>query len=76
MGAGVDHLLRDPQLPEGIPIVRLVDPGLAQSMFEYICSCCFFYLRDMANYQKQQSKKVWLGRPAKSISEKLKWIPD
>jgi glyoxylate/hydroxypyruvate reductase A len=29
LGAGVDHLLLDPDLPGGVPIVRMVDAGLA-----------------------------------------------
>jgi glyoxylate/hydroxypyruvate reductase len=32
LGAGVDHILRDPQLPSGIPIVRLVDPYMTDAM--------------------------------------------
>ena len=30
LGAGVDALLKDPDLPEGVPIVRMVDEDLAQ----------------------------------------------
>ncbi|MEQ9413607.1 MAG: glyoxylate/hydroxypyruvate reductase A, partial [Cyclobacteriaceae bacterium] len=36
MGAGVDHLLRDPDLPKQVSIVRLVDPYLAQDMAEFV----------------------------------------
>src|SRR3954454_19825794 len=32
LGAGVDYILGDPALPAGVPIVRLVDPGLAARM--------------------------------------------
>ena len=36
LGAGVDHLLRDPSLPRDVPIVRLVDPYMTDAMSEYI----------------------------------------
>src|SRR5262249_51409467 len=36
LGAGVDHILGDPQLPRGVPIVRLVDPYLTDAMSEYV----------------------------------------
>src|SRR5260370_14293635 len=36
LGAGVDHILRDPALPPGVPIVRLVDPAMAEAMTEWI----------------------------------------
>src|SRR5262249_51461522 len=35
VGAGVDHLLRDPELPD-VPITRFVDPDLTQRMSAYI----------------------------------------
>ena len=36
LGAGVDHIISDPELPEGIPIVRLVDKKLTHEM----CPSC------------------------------------
>ncbi len=35
VGAGLDHLTSDPDLPRHIPTVRMVDPGLTQGMSEY-----------------------------------------
>ena len=35
LGAGVDHLLGDPALPQ-VPIVRIVDPDLTMRMSEYV----------------------------------------
>lgn len=69
MGAGVDHLLKDRQLPTTVPIIRLVDPELNQSMFEYISSAAFFYLRNTALYQTQQLNRQWLQHPTKSLSK-------
>lgn len=36
LGAGVDHLFADPQLPGGVPIVRIVDPYMTTAMSEYV----------------------------------------
>ena len=35
MGAGVDALLSDPELPKDVPICRMVDESLTQGMIEY-----------------------------------------
>ncbi|RZM81981.1 2-hydroxyacid dehydrogenase [Leptolyngbya iicbica] len=58
-GAGVDHLLQDPDLPIALPIVRLVDPLLAQSMFEYIAAGVMGVLRDFDVYEAQQVAGIW-----------------
>jgi glyoxylate/hydroxypyruvate reductase A len=34
--AGVNHLLRSPGLPQGVPIARMVDRGLTGSMTEFV----------------------------------------
>jgi glyoxylate/hydroxypyruvate reductase len=37
LGAGVDRLLANKVVPERLPIVRLVDAGMAVRMAEYVC---------------------------------------
>ncbi|MEO8186847.1 MAG: NAD(P)-dependent oxidoreductase [Burkholderiaceae bacterium] len=37
LGAGVDRLLANAVVPEHLPIVRLVDAGMAVRMAEYVC---------------------------------------
>ena len=59
MGAGVDHLLGDPALPAQVPVVRLVDPGLAQGMFEYVCAAAMAYFREFDRYQVLQQQRRW-----------------
>ncbi|MGE4218998.1 MAG: 2-hydroxyacid dehydrogenase [Alphaproteobacteria bacterium] len=36
LGAGVDHILIDPDLPPGVPVVRMIDHSLTQGMTEYV----------------------------------------
>lgn len=37
IGAGVDHVLADPDLPPGVPVIRTTGPDLTQRMREYVC---------------------------------------
>lgn len=64
MGAGVDHLLGDPDLPDA-PIARLVDPSLVQSMTEYVILAVLHHHRRFGAYRALQSRREWrpLGRP-------------
>ena len=35
IGAGIDHLASDPELPPAVPVVRMVEPGLTAGMTEF-----------------------------------------
>ncbi|UZE96893.1 2-hydroxyacid dehydrogenase [Alkalimarinus alittae] len=69
MGAGIDHLLNDVYLPKDLPILRIVDPLLAQSMFEYICAAVMCHYRGFDLYNAQQGESNWFPQPPKSISQ-------
>jgi glyoxylate/hydroxypyruvate reductase len=59
MGAGVDRLLKDPGLPEGVPIVRMVDPSLVAGMNEFVLMRVLHYHRRMPEYEVQQRAGLW-----------------
>ncbi len=59
IGAGVDHLLQDPDLPDGVPIVRMVEPELTQGMSEYVTMHVLRYHREVPALEQQQRDKVW-----------------
>jgi glyoxylate/hydroxypyruvate reductase A len=59
LGAGVDHLLGDPQLPRHIPIVRLVDPHMTDAMSEYVVLQVLRLHRRDLDYRAQQEAGVW-----------------
>ena len=59
LGAGVEHVLADPGLPDGVPIVRMVDPGLRVGMTEFVVMRVLHYHRRMPEYEAQQRDKVW-----------------
>ena len=67
LGAGVDHVLRDPTLPN-LPIVRVVSENLAQHMAEYVTWRVLDHHRRGAQYRRQQVAQHWneLSQPTSS----------
>ena len=59
LGAGVDHILSDPDLPEDLPIVRLVDPKLTHEMCFHALHWVLHFHSDHFLYMKQQMDKKW-----------------
>jgi glyoxylate/hydroxypyruvate reductase A len=60
LGAGVDHLMDYPGLPE-VPIIRVAHDDLTERMSEYVVLHCLMALRDQRRYDAQQREKVWSG---------------
>tara|TARA_B100001057_G_scaffold431680_1_gene459344 strand:+ start:13003 stop:13929 length:927 start_codon:yes stop_codon:yes gene_type:complete len=59
LGAGVDHLISDPNLPDNTKITRIVDPLLSFSMSNYIALAVLQYHRKMDKYAQEQKNKIW-----------------
>jgi len=59
IGAGIDHLSGDKDLPPGVPIVRMVEPGLTAGMIEFVVMSALYHHRFMLDYAAQQQGKVW-----------------
>ena len=59
LGAGVDHLMSDPDIPKDVPICRIVDPLLAFSMSNYIVYAVLDFQRRMDKYRQDQHQKIW-----------------
>jgi glyoxylate/hydroxypyruvate reductase A len=70
LGAGIDHLLRDPALPMGVPIVRLVDPYMTDAMSEYIALQVLRLHRQDLDYLAQQRAGIWHEREQKNAAER------
>lgn len=66
LGAGVDHIFEDPDLPPGVPIARVVDPNLTERMTEYVLLHVLRYHRQQPAYDLLQAKAEWrpLDQPA------------
>jgi glyoxylate/hydroxypyruvate reductase A len=59
MGAGVDHLFRDTELPD-IAIARVVDPDLTNRMSEYVILHALSIMRQTRRYREQQQHLQWI----------------
>jgi glyoxylate/hydroxypyruvate reductase A len=58
LGAGVDHVLDDPGLPD-VPVVRIVDPDLTMRMTEYVVLHVLRHHRRQSLYEAQQRARLW-----------------
>ena len=58
INAGVDHLFRDPNLPD-VPMARIVDSDLTNRMTEYVVMHTLNILRQSRRYRTQQLQGVW-----------------
>jgi glyoxylate/hydroxypyruvate reductase A len=70
LGAGVDHILTDPHLPRGVPIVRLVDPYMTDAMSEYVILQVLRLHRQDLDYCAQQERGIWLELDQKNAAER------
>jgi glyoxylate/hydroxypyruvate reductase A len=59
VGAGIDHLASDPDLPAGVPVVRMVEPGLTAGMTEFVVMSVIYHHRFMLDYAAQARAHVW-----------------
>lgn len=62
VGAGVDHIVSDPTLPD-VPIVRVVADNLTQHMVDYVLWRVLDHHRHGMLYRAQQKRKVWREPP-------------
>jgi glyoxylate/hydroxypyruvate reductase A len=70
MGAGVDHLLRTPGPPPGIPVARLKDVLLTSAMAEWVLLNVLRFHRQDPEYRALQQRKEWLELSAPSTAER------
>ena len=64
MGAGVDHLLRPPGPPPGVPVARLKDARLTQGMTEWVVLNTLRFHRQDPEYRTLQEARRWEELPA------------
>lgn len=70
LGAGVDHLFADPELPAGVPVCRVVDEALTERMCEYVLLAVMGYHRQAPAYLAQQQQGVWAELHQVSAAER------
>lgn len=69
MGAGVDHIMADSEIPEHIKIVRIIDPLLSQDLAEFSLSLIMSHMRGLSKYFHLQNRKTWKKSMYKRISD-------
>ena len=69
LGAGVDHIFHDTDLPDDVPIVRVVDPNLTMRMSEYVMLHVLWHHRRQRIYEHFQSETKWHGLKQPAASE-------
>ena len=61
-GAGVENILSDPALPEGVPITRFVDDTLSDQMAEFVLAAILNHRLHLTYYREQQAASHWQGK--------------
>jgi glyoxylate/hydroxypyruvate reductase len=68
LGAGVDAILKDPTLPENIPIVRVNDDDLTKRMTEYVVLHVLLHHRQQRRIDENQRRRIWDNFPTHAAS--------
>lgn len=61
-GAGVENILSDPALPEGVPITRFIDDTLSGQMAEFVLAAILNHRLHLTFYREQQAASHWQGK--------------
>lgn len=59
LGAGVDALLRHPNLPPNVPIARFMDQALTQQMCDYVLHAVLSHHRLTTRFARDKAAKRW-----------------
>lgn len=66
--AGVDSLL--PRVPVAVPIVRMRDPQMIETMAEAVLTWTLYLHRELPQYLAQQARAEWRPRPLRPATER------
>ncbi|NGP19190.1 2-hydroxyacid dehydrogenase [Devosia aurantiaca] len=70
LNAGIEHLLASGEVPDELPIVRLVDEGLALGMAEWVLAQALAWHRNLFLYTELQAKGEWSPKAEKLANER------
>jgi glyoxylate/hydroxypyruvate reductase A len=66
MGAGVDHITCDPEIPENIAITRIIDKQLSVDMSDFVLALVMNHIRNISFHHNSHS---WKPLPYRRIEE-------
>ncbi|MDX1639817.1 MAG: glyoxylate/hydroxypyruvate reductase A [Balneolaceae bacterium] len=69
LGAGADHILRDPELPKSVEICRVVSPSLVRQMQEYVLGAVLNFQRNSYTYFRRKQERIWEVLPNKDLHD-------
>ncbi len=69
MGAGVNHIIKNKTIPKDIPITKIVDEKLVESMWEYLLTVVMNITTNHYKYIKNKTQNIWNPLIPKSIEE-------
>lgn len=59
---GVENIVADQELPKGVPVARLIDPGMVAAMGETVIAYVLDWHRHFYFYRQAQREGVWKRR--------------
>jgi len=59
MGAGVNHILKDENLPKNVKVTRIVDEQLTKDMGQFVLLQCLAISRNLFTHLHDQKRKHW-----------------
>jgi len=59
---GVENIIDDPQVPRGVPVARLIDPGMVAAMGETVIAYVLDWHRHFYCYRQFQNDRIWKRR--------------
>lgn len=59
---GVENIVADPDLPRGVPVARLIDPGMVAAMTETVIAYVLDWHRHFYCYRSFQQQRIWKRR--------------
>ncbi len=59
---GVENIVGDTELPRGVPVARLIDPGMVAAMGETVIAYVLDWHRHFYCYRSFQNQKTWKRR--------------
>ncbi len=68
IGAGVDHIMADPTIPD-VPIVKVVADNLTRHMVEFVVWRVLDHHRQAMLYLNQQKRKIWHEPPQRTAGD-------
>lgn len=70
VNAGIEALIETGEIPDDLPLVRMVDDGLAAGMLEWVLAETLAWHRNLFHYRSAQIERRWVPLQEKMASER------